>query len=354
MTTIYHILGADIPHHNHTLLSFFQKALLPELDQQPQVFYLVSKEKVDYPALNVHQFADKKAIALATVRAAKADPNAFFILHGQYNPWIWLALFCGKLPACRTAWHIWGADLYETASGWKAELFYRFRRAVQKTLPQVWATQGDLHHFWQTIRPKSEQDRLMYFPTKLDSVIHSRDKEKSGTLTILLGNSGDRTNNHIEALTQIQRQLGANVRVILPMGYPAENEPYIQEVEQHGKRLFPVENLQILREKISFENYLTILNNCDLGYFNFERQQGIGTICLLIQLGIPFALNPKNPFIYDLHGNHVPFLLSDELNREKIAETGETLRQISLTQLGFFPEKYTQQWREMLSAQTDH
>lgn len=354
MSIIYHIIGADIPHHNHTLLSFFQKEFLPELSKHKHVFYLVGNKKAEYPALNLHHFADKKSIMLATVRAAKADPKALFILHGQYNPWIWLALFCGKLPASRTAWHIWGADLYETASGWKAKLFYRFRRAVQKKLPQVWATQGDLHYFWQTVRPKTEQDRVMYFPTKLDHLIYSRDKENGGTSTILLGNSGDRTNNHIEALTQIYQQFGTNVRVILPMGYPAENEPYINVVEQHAKRLFSAENVQILRDMINFTDYLTILNRCDLGYFNFERQQGIGTICLLIQSGVPFALNPKNPFIHDLYGNQVPFLLSDELSREKIKETAEKLHQIDPIKLGFFPEKYTQQWREVLFPQTDN
>lgn len=352
MTKIYHLLGSDIPHHNHRVLSFFQNELLPDLPEQQHIFYVVSQEDLDYPQLNVLRFRDKKSLAKTVICTAKQDPTAFFILHGQYNLWIWFAFFCGKLPACRTAWHIWGADLYETASGWKAKLFYVFRRRVQKKISQVWATQGDLHYFWQHIRPKNERDQLVYFPTKMysyDSDISQTKSVVSGNITILLGNSGDRSNNHIRALNQICQQLGAEVRLILPMGYPANNEPYICEVETYAKRLFSPENLQILREKIDFADYLKILAACDLGYFNFERQQGIGTICLLIQQKIPFVLNSNNPFILDLKTHKVPFLASDNLSLEQIMQMKEALSQIDAYQLSFFPEQYTQTWKRLLS-----
>lgn len=361
MRTIYHILGSDIPHHNNQVLSFFQNELLPDLPEQQHIFYAVSQEDLDYSKLNLQCFSDKKSLAKAVIATAEQDPTAFFILHGQYNLWIWLVLFCGKLPACRTAWHIWGADLYETASGWKAKLFYAFRRQVQKKILQVWATQGDLHYFWQHIRPKSDRDQLIYFPTKMFFLnnenadffpLREKCPTKSrvgGDITILLGNSGDRSNNHIQALNQIYQQFGAGVRLILPMGYPANNEPYICKVETYAKRLFPQENLQILREKIDFADYLKILTACDLGYFNFERQQGVGTICLLIQQKIPFVLNSHNPFILDLKTNKVPFLQSEHLSFEKIVKTKSALSQIDANQLSFFPEQYLKMWKRLLN-----
>lgn len=361
MRTIYHILGSDIPHHNNRVLDFFQNELLPDLPEPQHIFYVVSQEDLDYSQLNLKCFRDKKSLAKAVIFTAKQDPTAFFILHGQYNLWIWFALFYGKLPACRTAWHIWGADLYETVSTWKAKLFYAFRRRVQKKIPQVWATQGDLHYFWQHIRPKNDRDRLIYFPTKMFSLnndnadffpLRENFPKKSrvgGDITILLGNSGDRSNNHIQALNQIYQQLGAGVRLILPMGYPVNNESYIREVETYAKRLFSQENLQILREKIDFADYLKILTACDLGYFNFERQQGVGTICLLIQQKIPFVLNPHNPFIWDLKTNKVPFLQSDDLSIEQIVQTKAALSQIDTSQLNFFPERYRQMWQRLLN-----
>lgn len=351
MSKIYHLLSSDIPHHNRTVLDFFRNELLPNLPEQTHVFYVVSKESLDFPELALSRFSHKKAIAKAAVAVAKAEPTAKFVLHGQYNIWLWLALFGGKLPACRVIWHVWGADLYEVSDDWRFKLFYPLRRFVQKKLPQIWATKGDLDYVWRNLRPQTKQDRLIYFPTKMATALAPRACESKGeTLTLLLGNSGDRSNNHIQALTDIHCRFGQKVKIVIPMGYPTHNDSYIEQVEQHGKRLFLAENLQILRGKIDFADYQRILTACDLGYFDFERQQGIGTICLLIQLGVPFALNRQNPFAQDLRENGVPFLFTDGIEPESVSQTARALSQIDPNTIGFFPSQYRQTWLEALKS----
>ncbi len=58
-----------------------------------------------------------------------------------------------------------------------------------------------------------------------------------------------------------------------------------------GAALFSREHLQILSEKLEFDDYLALLRRCDRAISLFARQQGIGTLCLLIQAGIPCVLN---------------------------------------------------------------
>lgn len=348
---IYHIFGADIPHHNHTVLRFFQQQILPQSAQIAQQFWLVSKENLSAQYdLELRRFDSKKAIAQAVVSLAKKDKNAQFILHGQFNIPIWLAILFGQLPQDRIYWHIWGADLYEDSRAWKFRLFYPLRRLAQKRLKTVLGTYGDLAVF-RKINPNAERLPL-YFPTKMPNLNAPRARSLPATPTVLLGNSGDPSNRHIPALAQIKQALGENVRIMVPMGYPANNETYIAAVRAEADQLFSRGQVEILTDKLAFEAYLKLLNECDLGYFIFERQQGIGTMCLLIQQNIPLLLHPNNPFSQDLSQNGVPFLLLNNLSHDAIAQTQAQLHKLDKSQIAFFAPNYETGWLALLGKIT--
>lgn len=344
---IYHIFGADIPHHNYTVLRFFQQQILPRSAHIAQQFWLVSKENLSTQYdLDVHQFVSKKAIAQAVVSLAKKDKTAQFILHGQFNIPIWLAILFGQLPQDRIYWHIWGADLYEDSRALKFRLFYPLRRLAQKRLKNVLGTYGDLAVF-SKINPNAERLPL-YFPTKMPSLNALSARAYSNAPTVLLGNSGDPSNRHLQALSQIKQALGEDVRVIVPMGYPENNAAYIAAVRAEADKLFSRGQVEILTDKLVFDSYLALLSECDLGYFIFERQQGIGTMCLLIQQNIPLVLHPNNPFSQDLRQNGIPFLLMDSLSREAISQAQAQLHKLDKSQIAFFAPNYETGWLALL------
>ncbi len=356
---IIHVLGADIPHHNLTVLSFFNEVIAQQSLQTNIIeFMVVSSDKSlseKFPALSIVSYANKAMIASAIQLNSQQISNVRFFFHGQFNPYIWLALLRGKIKPNQCWWHIWGADLYEDAPGWKYRLYYLMRRQAQKRVGHVFATRGDLSVFQQ--RNPTIPASLLYFPTRMapqPNLDQASTKHISSLLTILIGNSGDPSNRHIDAIYEIKQKFGRDVRVIIPMGYPEHNQHYIKQVANVAVSCFGAEHVDVLLKSLPFDEYKHLLTCCNLAYMIFRRQQGIGTISLLTQANIPVVISPDNPFWQDLMEQGIPILFyGQKISLEQIEQSYQQLVSMNKMRIAFFNPNYVDGWITALQLATE-
>ncbi len=113
----------------------------------------------------------------------------------------------------------------------------------------------------------------------------------SQSYKILLGNSADPTNNHIDALTFIKKEISAQVDVysILSYGDTVGKNWAIKTGENlFGDHFYPI------LDYMDRQSYLDFVNSMDVVVMYHNRQQAAGNIMTALVLGKPVFMKSEN------------------------------------------------------------
>ena len=207
------------------------------------------------------------------------------ILHGLFVHWhlMLLSLMPWNLKKCY--WVIWGGDLYthklskRSLGWWKSELFRRF--VIERIGHFITQIEGDYRQAQQWYGAKGEWHECFMYPSNLYQEAPMESLPHEG-INILLGNSADRSNDHIEILNILKCHVGKNIEIYCPLSYG--DQSYAQEVSDCGKTLFG-SKFNALREFMPLNKYADLLTKIDIAIFNHKRQQGMGNITTLLGMG---------------------------------------------------------------------
>lgn len=114
----------------------------------------------------------------------------------------------------------------------------------------------------------------------------------SKPLVILLGNSADPSNNHLDILLKLKPYLPDIDKIICPLSY-AGNENYKRKVISEGNNLFGAKFIS-LTKFMPLSDYQNIIDSVDVGVFYHKRQQAYSNIMSLIEKDKRVLMNPNS------------------------------------------------------------
>ncbi len=271
--------------------------------------------------------------------------------------------FISQIPSyVKVIWYAWGFDLYECYGPFlPIELYMPITKSFLRKQISLQALLSKISNIRHGFSKKKVLERIDYFSgvypyeynmlSEKYSYFNAKpldfyyghlnffikdevDQEiKHSKHNIIIGNSANPTNNHLDIFKYIDaKEIDPETKIIIPLSYSG-NEPYRKEVIKRANEFFPG-HVESLQSYMPLNDYLSLISNCKIAIFGHERQQASDNILLQILYGAKVYLSENSrafPYfkqlgfkIYSLQSDPITNSgLSDEdiiLNRQILVE----------------------------------
>jgi hypothetical protein len=151
-----------------------------------------------------------------------------------------------------------------------------------------------------------------YYP--LEIIVDVNKSIKFPKKSILIGNSGHKTGNHLDVFCKIKNYSLLASDIVVPLNYG--NSDYINIIIYEGESAFNA-SFNPLLNFIPLPKYNNILENVGVAIFNNKRQQAVGSTIALLWMGSKVFLSNSNPFYqYLKRTGIIVFCYETELNEK--------------------------------------
>lgn len=162
---------------------------------------------------------------------------------------------------------------------------------------------------------KAKEISFNYF--KLNDFIQAENKygEPYVGNNILVGNSGDPTNNHLDVFEILKKHDIGNRKIYVSLSYGGSKR-YRELVKAAGVRIFG-SNFIALDTFIPYEEYCKIVASCGYVIMFHERQQGMGNITVALWNGCKLYLSETSEVyrMYKNYGAHIFSIQNDLVSK---------------------------------------
>lgn len=197
----------------------------------------------------------------------------------------------------KTVWVIWGYDLYDIATkerSYKRSLYFILKKMLVRKIPYVVARSPDYKRLQKWYGSSAIHINIEpLYGGGLYEVAprHNRDNA-SQSFNIILGNSANEENRHLDALELLSKYKENNIRIHIPISYG--DAQYAEIVKIKARSIFG-EKVVFLEKFMPPEEYGKYLTQMDIGIFNNNRQQALGNLAYLFATGAKIYINEDSP-----------------------------------------------------------
>ncbi|MDE6300846.1 MAG: TDP-N-acetylfucosamine:lipid II N-acetylfucosaminyltransferase [Muribaculaceae bacterium] len=190
-------------------------------------------------------------------------------------------------------------------------------RNVEKALKRINFFSGIIDMEYKLMKNipdfKAEESVYVYSPLSNNAKHIS-----SSGINILLGNSANPTNNHIDILNILKERGIDSSKIIVPLNYGG-SPIYTNTVCQHGDKLFG-EQFAPLVTFLEKEVYTEYIRSCGFVIIGTMRQQAMGNIHLALDMGAKiFLFKDSILYRYLRDKGYIVFTIEEDLTREGLS-----------------------------------
>lgn len=235
----------------------------------------------------------------------------FIIWHGLVlSPKFALFLFVFRKFLKKSAWVMWGIDLYEfkrNQSGLKTKIINYINYNIRKNIPYPIAIfPTDIYMYSDIFENKTTEVSYAPYPIR-KSVFYEMENlgefqpRKNGEVWIQVGNNANSFNNHLDILQKLAKFANEKIKIFIPLSYGndwhnKEND-YIDIVWKRAIDLFGEEKVVVLKNLMTIEEYSKFLEQIDIMIIATNRQNALGNILKNMYSGGKVYLS-KNNILY--------------------------------------------------------
>ncbi len=266
------------------------------------------------------------------------------ILHGFFSNI--LIFFIQPWLHKKCHWVIWGFQRYEDIK-FKEKIQSLFRKIILRRIPEVSSFIKDDYYFAKKFHGVRSKHYFFMYPNIIYNKINLiNSKKQNKKIIIQVGNSAVPSNNHLEVFKLLEKYKDRGIEIICPLSYGDFN--YREKIIEEGGKIFGKKFIALI-DFISFKKYLKILSGVDVAIFNFDKQQGMGNINLLLEFGKKIYIK-KDAVIWNFyHEKGVVVYDISEFNLDLIDEKTAESNKNKIKEY-FSEENLIKQWREIFNG----